>query len=150
MIVPMNWAEVLSLFGVLGGLIAFLFWERRRKTLEIEKLQLEIDKLKEGASIVHRPTPEEIREILRQTERWEAEHRHLGEEDRVDAYGKTLRAFLTEALACRSEARMPAALHEAWARLQLDWRTVRLDAYLRWPTPLWSAINDLLTTDAPL
>lgn len=61
-----SWQLTLTLVGILGALTCFAFWGRRLKTLEIEKLQLQIQELHEKNSRLHKPTPEEIDRIIRE------------------------------------------------------------------------------------
>jgi len=56
----------LKLLGAFGAVLVFLVWEARRKSLEIEKLKLEIKALKRE-TIIYRPTKEEMDEVLETT-----------------------------------------------------------------------------------
>ena len=56
-----------ALIGLLGGLAGFALWDRRLKTLQIEKLRLEIESLRrEQKPLIYKPTPEEIDRIIRE------------------------------------------------------------------------------------
>jgi hypothetical protein len=56
-------AGLLSIFVSLGGVLIFVLYNRRKKQLEIQKLALEIERLR-TESLIYRPTARETWEIL--------------------------------------------------------------------------------------
>jgi hypothetical protein len=73
-----NWLQLIPLLLVIGGLISFIAWERRKKSLELEKLELQIEELKQSEFGINIPNSDEINRTISdiktlQTEmkRWE-------------------------------------------------------------------------------
>jgi len=62
---PFNWAQLIPLLAVIDGLISFIVWDRRKKSLELEKLRLEIEKLKKEADTrIYIPNSDELAVML--------------------------------------------------------------------------------------
>ena len=87
----------------MSGLLGFLLYDRRKKKLEIEKLALEIGKLKHE-SLIYRPSFAEMKEILEETGHISTRRLgFVGGQDPLEDFGVQLNRFLTHLLAYYGE-----------------------------------------------
>ena len=87
----------------IAALSTFLLYDRRKKKLEIKKLELEIQKLSQE-SLIYRPSFREMKEILEET--GHISTRKLGIiafDDALDDFGIELHRFLSHLLAYYGE-----------------------------------------------
>ncbi|HEX5734731.1 MAG TPA: hypothetical protein VF131_18005 [Blastocatellia bacterium] len=94
-----NWIKAnLPLVAAIAGLLVFIIYDRRKKSLEIKKLELEIKKLKDE-TLIYRPTFQEIKDILEETEHIATRgSKAFGSEDHLEDFGVALHHFLTHLL----------------------------------------------------
>lgn len=89
-----NW----TLLTAIAGLLVFFLYERKKKKLEIEKLTLEVEKLRKE-SLIYRPSLKEIKEILEETAQISTRKLGIIDRDSVEDLGDALKHFLTHLLA---------------------------------------------------
>jgi hypothetical protein len=116
-----NWTFITAIAGVL----VFLLYDLRRKKLEIEKLALEVAKLRQE-SLIYRPSFKEIKEILEGTGHISTRKLgFMGPQDPLEDLGVELHRFLTHLLAYYGD-------HDASSRVMNE----RLYATMHhWPDP---------------